>query len=524
MNLENIENTVISLKTVAELQEILNSLRVYAANEKSKEVIKIINIALQKSIDFKDRILTVNILELKIKQFFSSNKDITQIEEDLFLMKQISRDVDYQEGLILAFSIEWGIERLKGNKEKSLKALKKAMELLETCNNCSCYTYNITHYSYAVDKWKRERDPNCAYIFEECINYFENRGYYRGLIRALGYLSRVYFLTQKRVGVQQLTRNMYNRIMSFKLPKDLQAVMHYFLGATLELDFFLCEAEKQFLSSKKIFERNNLKTKNYIFYLPTLSRLSAIQALKGKITEAKMSIQLLEAILQKDFIINSLDTENKKQIIHSLNLTKFYINSRLQDFQNKNEKDLIQTIFDNIDKYHSNAIFFSEYLLSAKLSREQLIEIKNLGNPNTKRVEHIINFLIERTDDTDEQQVMNYTSALKKRPVEDKMTFTEKAFADLLAAQEYYKINRFAEIYPLLKKYEKQLHKIEVLEMRVFMEAFIQVGAFKNGDPLGPALQYMAIKKCRQHGFSRLENKLLNYLSLQGDDTIRMRV
>ena len=98
----------------------------------------------------------------------------------------------------------------------------------------------------------------------------------------------------------------------------------------------------------------------------------------------------------------------------------------------------------------------------------------------------------------------------------------EKAFADLLAAQEYYKINRFAEIYPLLKKHEKQLHKIEVLEMRVFMEAFIQVGAYKNGDPLGPALQYMAIKKCRQYGFSRLENELLNYITMQGNDTIRM--
>ncbi|MCG3260222.1 MAG: hypothetical protein H7644_10770, partial [Candidatus Heimdallarchaeota archaeon] len=105
-----------------------------------------------------------------------------------------------------------------------------------------------------------------------------------------------------------------------------------------------------------------------------------------------------------------------------------------------------------------------------------------------------------------------------------KQTFVEKALTDLLIAQELYAVKRFAEIYPLLRKYKNQLHKIEVLEMRVFMEAFIQVGAFKNGDPLGPALQYMAIKKCRQHGFSRLENKLLNYLSLQGDDTIRMRV
>ena len=117
---------------------------------------------------------------------------------------------------------------------------------------------------------------------------------------------------------------------------------------------------------------------------------------------------------------------------------------------------------------------------------------------------------------------MNRISALKRRPVEERMTFTEKAFADLLAAQEYYKINRFAEISPLLKKYENNLHKIEVLEMRIFMEAFIQVGAYKNGDPLGPALQYMAIKKCRQYGFSRLENNLLDYLNMQRNDALRL--
>jgi len=53
------------------------------------------------------------------------------------------------------------------------------------------------------------------------------------------------------------------------------------------------------------------------------------------------------------------------------------------------------------------------------------------------------------------------------------------------------------------------------------MEAFIQVGAYKNGDPLGPALQYMAIKKCRNYGFSRLEDTLLNYLQLQQNEIAR---
>lgn len=75
-----------------------------------------------------------------------------------------------------------------------------------------------------------------------------------------------------------------------------------------------------------------------------------------------------------------------------------------------------------------------------------------------------------------------------------------------------------------MRKYVNRLDKLEVLEFRIFMEAFIQVGAYKTGNPLGPALQYMAIKKCRQYGFSRLENKLLEYLNIQGNDTLRMMV
>ena len=98
----------------------------------------------------------------------------------------------------------------------------------------------------------------------------------------------------------------------------------------------------------------------------------------------------------------------------------------------------------------------------------------------------------------------------------------EHAYTDLLIAQELFSLKRYAEISPLLKKYERRLNQIEVLEMRIFMEAFIQVGKFKNGDPLGPALQYMAIKKCRDNGFSRLESKLIDYLNLQKTDMLKI--
>ncbi|MHA1201698.1 MAG: hypothetical protein ACTSQ4_04165 [Candidatus Heimdallarchaeaceae archaeon] len=302
-----------------------------------------------------------------------------------------------------------------------------------------------------------------------------------------------------------------------KMPREIQSIVHFFIGFTHGLCFNLKEAENHLLESHDILKSIYSDSIYSGYYLTTLSNLTTIYALQGKLEIASDKLKRVEELLEEEITTKNLDSFNKKQIEHSFNLTKFYIQSRLLDFNLGKSQDLIQTIVSNVGTYHSNAIMLSEFLLNANFTITDLQDIKKLNNPSTKRVEHILDLLICRGSN-DDTQALQRINALKRRPVEERMTYVERAFADLLAAQEYYKINRFAEIYPLLKKYENQTHKIEVLEMRVFMEAFIQVGAYKNCDPLGPALQYMAIKKCRNYGFSRLENRLLDYLDMQRRD------
>jgi len=155
--------------------------------------------------------------------------------------------------------------------------------------------------------------------------------------------------------------------------------------------------------------------------------------------------------------------------------------------------------------------------------KRQLV-LERTNNASINRIRHIIRYLLIRNENgnsENDDQLERKIRALNNN-FTNTQTFIEKAYSDLLIAQELYAAKRFTEIYHLLKKYENQLYKLEVLEMRIFLEAFIQVGAYKAGDPLGPALQYMAIKKCRKHGFSRLENNLLNYLDIQGSDTLKL--
>ena len=109
------------------------------------------------------------------------------------------------------------------------------------------------------------------------------------------------------------------------------------------------------------------------------------------------------------------------------------------------------------------------------------------------------------------QLQLNRIKILKERKITKKTTFIENVFADLLIAQQLHYLGRYKEIHSSLDKYKTKLHRIEVLELRIFMKAFIQVGVFNNGNPIAPALHFMAIKRCREHNFSRLEGILLDH-------------
>ena len=358
----------------------------------------------------------------------------------------------------------------------------------------------------------KSRNLESANILENCVNFFYSERYYHGLIGSLGILTIIYQQTQNKKESMKLVR----RILSTwdllnKLPERFQSFIYYFIGVGHKLSFNLDEAETYLLKAQNMLEPIYKRSIYSEYYLTTLSHLTTIFALKGKLELALTLMRQIEDLVEEGIIMKNLDSFSNQQIMHSFNLTKFYIISRLVGFTIKSEHKLVQIIINNLDEYHSNAIMLSEFLLNANLTKEQLLKIRNLDNPSTRRIEHIINFLIEKSINIEESQVLQHTKILQRRPVEERMVFIEKAFADLLAAQEFYRIGHFSEIYPLLKKYKSQLDRIEVLEMRIFMEAFIQVGEFNNGDPLAPALHFMAIKRCGEHNFSRLEETLLDH-------------
>ncbi|MHA1219591.1 MAG: hypothetical protein ACTSSN_03005 [Candidatus Heimdallarchaeaceae archaeon] len=524
MILDNVENVVNSLKSTNELYENLDILRVYAANEKSEKAIEIVNVVLQKCKEFGDKRMIVNLLELKIKQFFGSTEDLMLIEKDLSVMKQISSEIDYQEGLILAFSIEWGVERFKGNEDKSMKALRKTMDLLEACDTCNKYTFHIARYSYAFNKWIEDHDPRSSDIFEECLKYFYENGFYRSVAQTLGILLVIYQHTYDNKRASRVAKKiLLNQNLFKEHPNDIQALSNFFIGFSHKLNYNLELAKESLVEAKDVFKKVYKNSIYSIYYVVTLSQLSTVLALQGDFDGAIRTNEEVEKLISSDSFEDKINPHSKMQVEHSFNLTRFYILTRIEHFDDKEIQELTNTLIEGIKGKYSNPIMLSEFLLNANLSREQLQNLLEHNNVSLKNVNHIILFLIEKTEKkNNDNDHLNYIQILENIERKDSIILVEQAFRDLLIAQQLYSMKQFTEIHSLLKKYKNKVNRLEILEMRVFMEAFIQVGAYKTGDPLAPALQYIAIKKCRQYGFSRLENKLLDYLNMQGKDTFNM--
>jgi hypothetical protein len=520
---ENLQSTLSETK----IDEILRKLRVLVSNDRSNQAIaKVTKEAIKKFIKMGNHKGLVDLYGLLILQLEYLNENADCVSVLIEEMQKTAEKHQYKEGLALTYSYLWYNKKLKGNAKASREAIFKAKEIIDNLEEYEDYNYYFVIYSFAMDQWLEKHDTSVMSLLEDCIQYYYKNNFHRSLAQTFSFLSIVYTRKHKNTKILKLGNEILaNRTLFEKLPPDVGGIIYYFTGLGHMLNANLVIAESYFSEAydilKPIYE-SSIYFSNFILLH---SYLATVKGLQGKTNSACNIIEDAEIFLQTNHIKKNLDHSTKKQIVHTLNLVKFYNLSRLGNYSPNEHQVLIGEIIDNCKNLYSDFMTLSEFILIANLDSDTLKQLLMIDNFSINRVKHLIEFMLEKQklekEITQEQAALNCITILEKRAKTTKTTFMENAYTNLLIAQQLFTLKRFAEISPLLKQYENRLHRIEVLEMRIFMEAFIQVGAYKNGDPLGPALQYMAIKKCRLYGFSRLENKLLDYLQLQQEQITR---
>ncbi len=525
MNTDKLLISISNAKSESELFSVIETLRPKATYVKSKEMVNLIDEAIEKCISLDYKRMLVFLYDLKIRQLYHLNSNIE-------LVIIILEEIEYLTGILrdhnctaLFNQLVWHIERLRGNYSISKMAINSAMKLVDKSLLEDNYIINFCKYSYAVEIWLTNHGIESAKLLEECIDFFYEGNYYRSLAQVFGLLSVVYAkLHEGKKILVKVNTILADRVTFANLPRDVKGIIYYSTGLGHMLDANLAIAESYFNEAYTILKPIYKDSIYFANYLVLLSYLSTVRGLQGKNKQATNMIKESDKLLKTEFIKKNLDKNSKKQITHTYNLTKFYNLSRLSEYNSQEHQKLINEIVKESNNLYCDFMTFSEFVLNSDLDHVILRGLLDIDNFSVNRVKHLIKFEIERqrTDISKEQRSLNCIAILKNRVVTTKTSFMEHSYADLLIAQQLFSLKKYAEIAPLLKKYEKRLNQVEVLEMRIFMEAFIQVGAFKSGDPLGPALQYMAIKKCRLYGFSRLENTLLKYLQLQHKEIIRI--
>ncbi|MCE7742396.1 MAG: hypothetical protein GOP50_08035, partial [Candidatus Heimdallarchaeota archaeon] len=486
---KEIKKKMLIVKSKEDLRELLNILKVISSNHKDKLILEIIDKALQKSRMLNDVNSEIILLGLKIAQIyhFKENKQLCfDLLQKMKLCSEISNNMN---GLAFSHMFEWLLERIAGNKERSSCAIQMAISILENNGEYDQYIINMCYYSYALELWLEHHDFSAISILEDCIKYFYTNGFYRSLAQSLSILSVIYVRMQSHESVLKLSGEMYSKKYVFeKLPRDIQAILHYFTGLGFMLEMKLDHAETWFEESYNVLKPIYKKSIYFSNYLTLHSYIVTVKALQGKLEQTREMISDVENLLQEEFFQKNLDSETKKQIHHTLNLNKFYVYSRSKNFDTEKMCELITEIFEGSKTLYSDFMLLSEFVLNANLKPNKLRELLKADNFSTNRIKHLISFVLlaKNEENLSKKNLLNRIKALEKGEQTSKTSFIEYVLTDLLIAQQLYSLRRFAEISILLRKYEKKLDRIQVLELRLFMEAFIQVGAYKNGDPLGP--------------------------------------
>ncbi len=520
-----INKKIRNLNSENELKSIIPKLRVVCANSKSKRMLENLEVAIEKCNNMSNKKLLVDLLELKIKQLYQDYKNIERVNQLLVEMEEIAHKIDYKGGLALVAQIRGYVKFFQGNRKESFEEIKKAIEIIKTMKKQDTYIRNVCYYSYAISTWLDHRENNSIKILENCIDYFLFNGYYHSLGKAIGVLLIIVQRSQQRKKAKYIVEKMLDFKASIKqFPQDVLGVLDLFIGFYHKLSLNLNLAEKYLTSSKnnlKLISKNNKYSEYYLF---SLSNIAEILALQGKIKMSLNQIKQVEKLLDDDNIINKIDNQNKRQAYHTLNLTKFYVNTKSLVDKSKQIQILRKKILNRIDQCYSNPIMLTEFLLNSKLTLRKLLKLRKSENISVKGVEHIINYLIEKRKlfkHSKEKGVDKYIKILNTSKRNENQTFLEEVQINLLIAQELFDVKEYAEIYTQLRKYEKILDTIEALEMRTKMEGFLELGKFAVGDVLAPGKQYVAIIKSRENGFKKLEKKLLEQQQLMKKWAIR---
>ncbi len=334
----NLWNKIKLVKTKEDLRRFIDALRIIAANEKSEGVRDLINETIKKSLEIEDGISRIHLYELEIKQIFHQTTELPKAEKKLIKMKKQSIEQNYKDGLILSLSIEWGIEKLKGNKENSRRAITQCMTLLGNNNATDEYVYHICRYIYATEQWIDEHNYQCSNILEGLIPYFHRKGFHRSIAQILGMLLIIYQHTQNEAKASYISEQLFSKKYQISQQSDDFQVMSYYLaGVGQLLGHNLKQAENLFNESYVLLNKQLQQSSYYAYYyIRLLSHIAIVQALQGKIALSYENIGKVEKLLEDDFFSKNMDPYSKKQVPHTLNLIKFYVKSRLYGFKTEN--------------------------------------------------------------------------------------------------------------------------------------------------------------------------------------------
>jgi len=500
------------INTQKDLQEYFYDLKIVCLNERSSDIVKLFPQLIDKVKQIGNDNLLFSIYWLYFRQIYYFAQTTVQTEQLIQQMREISEKSEDIEQKAIVLASESLYYQYKGNNEKAIMIMSKALESLKFNEEIFSETYYNLLFSYAFSSFSKQDYTEAIENMEKCLSYFYDSYNTLAMIKAIAHLLRFYTFADLDDKYKELIHWIFvNEKIQEKILDSHYIMLFTNLGkfSTMRDEI---DAAIDYLS--KAYDRIRSKKMQLDImydYTEILKVLSRCYAYQGYFEQSYNLLVELINFIEIDFIKENFLEKLTKIVYFSTYYTLLFIYVQLDlDISNlKNDK--LKHVYEYTKLLLMQTKISENFLLDASLNEEELKELLKDGKDLSKYEVYLLlhQLLLTQTPHTADDKTADTISLIKD------FTYTP-LFADVLLGKIYLAKGNYDEFNKLVYKLKATKNSVKTPILRIWIEFLVLVEQYLDNPTDDNTIRKINELEeiCKRNNFKKMSEEIKLYQRL----------
>ncbi|MHA1200482.1 MAG: hypothetical protein ACTSQF_14260 [Candidatus Heimdallarchaeaceae archaeon] len=510
----NIFNNRPNFQSIAYIKKNLEDLEILCANERSNEVIDLLEFILDSIEKKAENELLFSIYWMYFIQTYLFVQRIKQTEIILSKMEEIAKKTDEIRYKAIVFDAKSLLLQLKGKKKESLEQIKLAKATLNSNKQEYPETYYAILYAYTYFlSFENKNYKDASKRMKLCFDYYYNNSKNSlGMIKSLSSLLRFYAFSDQKEETDRLLEWTFNDEKIQDKVSSTQAILLYLFAGTISALRYRIDDALIFLDQayEKIKEENLQLDMMYEFS-STIRLLSRFYSFQGNFQKSYELLIELTNFMEEKFVKLNYIQKSRRKVFFSSYYTLLFIYSQLNIDINNIQDESLQKLHNYINEALSKSKIPLSILLEDDLDQEKLNDL--LQDEKSEDKEEV-SFLLH-------QVVAKHESYLTPDEFEDRIDglrdyVYDPLYLDILLAKIYLSKGNYDAFHNTIKKFSGISFEEQEPTVNIWKKIFFLLADYlKNPEDRSVLTELNKLEvHCKRNNFNKIAEEIYVYQKL----------